>query len=48
MINLQGIYLGQTTNNIAEYSVVIELFSVAFALVIRDLVVKLDWQLVVL
>ena len=48
LINLQGIYLGWTTNNIAEYSAVIELLSDAIDLAIRDLVVKLDSQLIVL
>lgn len=48
MIKLQGIYLGQTTNNIVEYSVVIELLSKVVVLGIRDLVVKLDSQLIVL
>ena len=47
LINLQGIFLGQTTNNVAEYSAVIELLSDAIDLGIRDLVVKLDSQLVV-
>ena len=42
LINLQGIYLGRKTNNIAEYSTVIELLSEVVALGIRDLVVKLD------
>jgi len=42
LINLQGIFLGQTINNIVVYSAVIELLSEAVALGIRDLVVKLD------
>ena len=41
LIDLQGICLGHTTNNIDEYSAVI-------ALGIRELVVNLDSQLVVL
>ena len=48
LIKLQGIYVGRTTNNIVEYSVVIELLLEVVALGIRDLVVKLDSQLVVL
>jgi len=48
LIDLQGICLSRTTNNIVEYSVVIELFSEAVSLGIRDLVVKLDSQLIVL
>ena len=48
LINLQGICLGQTTNNISEYSVAIEILSDAIDIIIRDLVVKLDLQLIVL
>lgn len=42
LIDLQGICLGQTTNNISEYSAVIELLSEAITLGIRELVVNLD------
>jgi len=42
LIYHQGIYLDHTTNNIVEYSVVIELLSEAIALDIRELVVNLD------
>ena len=48
LITLQGIYLGWTTNHIVEYSAFIELLLEAVALGIRDLVVKLDSQLIVL
>ena len=48
LINLQGICLGRTTDNIDEYSAVIELLSEAMSLGIRNLVVKLDSQLVLL
>jgi len=48
LINLQGICLGQTTNNIAEYSTIIELLSEAIPLDIWDLVVNLDSQLIIL
>ena len=48
LIDLKGIYLGLTTNNIVEYGAVIELLSEAIALGIRELVVNLDSQLVVL
>ena len=48
LIDLQGIFLGQTTNNIAEYSAVCELLSEAIALNIQEMVVNLDSQLVVL
>lgn len=47
LIDLQVICLGRKTNNITEYSVA-ELFSEAISLGIRDLVVKLDSQLIVL
>jgi len=42
LIDLQGICLGQTTNNITEYSTIIDLLSEAIALGIRELVVNLD------
>lgn len=48
LVNLQSICLGHTTNNIFENSVFIELLSEAIALGIRDLVVNLDSQLIVL
>jgi hypothetical protein len=48
LISLRGICLGQATNNIAEYSVFIELLVDAISLEIHHLVVRLDSQLVVL
>jgi ribonuclease HI len=48
LISLRGICLGQETNNIAEYSAVIELLVDAISLGIRHLVVRIDSQLVVL
>ena len=42
LIDFQGICLGRTTNNIAEYSAIIKLLSEAITLGIRDLVVNLD------
>jgi ribonuclease HI len=48
LISLQGVCLGRETNNIAEYSAVIELLVDAISLGIRRLVVRLDSQLVVL
>ena len=48
LINLQGICLGQNTNNVAEYSVVLELLTEAVNLSIRTLLENLDSQLVVL
>jgi ribonuclease HI len=48
LISLRGICLGRATNNIAEYSVVVELLVDAISLGICYLVVRLDLQLVVL
>ena len=48
LIDLQGICLGRTTNNISEYSAFIELLSKAIALGITELVVNLDSHLFVL
>jgi ribonuclease HI len=48
LISLRGVCLGRETNNIAEYSVVIELLVDTISLGIRHLVVRLDSQLVVL
>lgn len=48
IISLQGVFLGRTTSNIVEYSAVIELSSEEVSLDIRDLVVKLDSQLILL
>jgi ribonuclease HI len=48
LVSLQGVCLGRATNNIAEYSAVIELLVDAISLGIRHLVVRLDSQLVVL
>eukprot|EP00253_Pinus_taeda_P016333 PITA_16333 len=42
LIDLQGIFLGRTTNNIVEYSAVIKLLSKSIALNILELVVNLD------
>jgi ribonuclease HI len=44
----EGICLGDTTNNVAEYSAIIELLRDAFSLGISRLRVYLDAQLVVL
>jgi ribonuclease HI len=48
LISLRGICLGRATNNIAEYSTMVELLVDAIALRICHLVVRLDSQLVVL
>ena len=42
LIDLQGICLGRTTNNVTEYSTVIELLTEAINLGIRALLVNLD------
>jgi ribonuclease HI len=48
LISLRGVCLGYETNNIAEYSIVIELLVDAISLKICYLVVQLDLHLVVL
>ena len=48
LINLQIICLGPATNNVTEYSALLELLTQAVNLGIRTLIVKLDSQLVVL
>jgi hypothetical protein len=48
VIFLRGICLGRETNNIAEYSAMVELLVDAISLGIHHLVVRLDSQLVVL
>ena len=47
LIDLQGVCLGRTTNNVAEYCAVIEILVEAINLDIHTLVVNLDSQLVV-
>ena len=47
LIDCQGVCLGRTTNNVAEYCAIIELLAEAINLGIRALVVNLDSQLVV-
>jgi ribonuclease HI len=48
LISLHGVCLGRATNNIAKYSVVIELLTDIVSLGILHLTVRLDSQLVVL
>jgi ribonuclease HI len=48
LVSLRGVCLGRATNNIAEYSVIIELLVDAISLKIRHLVVRIDSHLVVL
>ena len=45
---MQGVCLGPTTNNVTEYSVILELLNEVVNLDIRALLVYLDSQLVVL
>ena len=47
LVDIQGVFLGHTTNNVAEYSDVIQLLCEAINFGIRTLVVNLDSQLVV-
>ena len=47
LVDIQGVCLGCTMNNVAEYSAVIELLAKAINLGIRSLLVNLDSQLVV-
>ena len=46
-MNLQSVCLGRATNNVAEYSAVLELLTEAVNLGIHELLVYLDSQLVV-
>ena len=48
LVSIHGICLGQTTNNIAKYSAIIELLSDAITFGIQCLIVRLDSQLIVL
>jgi ribonuclease HI len=48
LVSLRGVCLGRATNNIAEYSIIIELLVDSISLGICHLVVRLDSQLVVL
>ena len=48
LVSMHGVSLGQTTNNIAEYSAVIELLSESISFGIQSLIVRLDSELVVL
>jgi ribonuclease HI len=48
LVSLRGVCLDHVTNNIVEYSTVIELLVDSISLGIRHLVVRLDSQLVVL
>ena len=48
LVNLQGVCLGPTANNVVDYSVVLELLNEAVNLGICALLIYLDSQLVVL
>ena len=48
LVSMHGVSLGQTTNNIAEYSAVVELLSESISFGIQSLIVRLDSELVVL
>ena len=48
LVNLQGVCLGPTTNNVVDYSAILELLNEAINLGIHALLVYLDSQLVVL
>ena len=48
LVSMHGVSLGQTTNNISEYSAVIELLSESIWFGIRILIVRLDSEHVVL
>ena len=45
---MHGVSLGQTTNNIAEYSAMIELLYDSISFGIRRLIIRLDSELIVL
>ena len=47
-VTFQGICIGRSTNNIAEYSALIELLSDAISFGINHIIIRLDSQLVVL
>ena len=48
LVSMHGVSLGQTKNNIPEYSAVIELLSKSISFGIQSLIVRLDFELVVL
>ena len=48
LVSFQGICIGQSTNNIVEYSALIELLSNVISLGIHQIIVRLDSQLIVL
>ena len=47
LVSMHGVSLGQTTNNITEYSAVIELLSESISFGIQSLIVRSDFELIV-
>ena len=48
LVSFQGICIGRSTNNITEYSTLIELLSDSISFGINRIIIRLDSQLVVL
>ena len=48
LVSFQGICIGRSTNNITEYSTLIELLSDVISFGINRIIIRLDSQLVVL
>ena len=48
LVSIHGVSLGQTMNNIVEYSAIIELLSEAISFGIWSLIIRLDSELIVL
>ena len=48
LVSMHGISLGQTMKNIAKYIIVIELLSESISFGIQSLIVRLDFELIVL
>lgn len=48
LVSFRGIFIGRSTNNIVEYSSLIELLAYAISLGIHRIIIRLDSQLVVL
>ena len=48
LVSMHGVSLGQKTNNVAEYSAMIELLSATISFGIQRLIIRLDSELIVL
>ena len=48
LVSFQGIFISRSTNNITEYSMLIEIISNAISFGINHIIIRLDSQLVVL